>query len=111
MPGPQGEFLEGENPFQSFDDRRNPQAAADERKAAALRFASLYQGAFSTGAGRQLLEFWSTMIRQRKIPPSASLGELAYANGVREFVEGIHAQIEFAKTGGGTPAPDDWFNT
>lgn len=102
MPAENGDWLEDENPFQSFDDRTSG-VQKQENKAEALRFAQKYHATFSNGAGRDLLEYWSRMVRLRRIAPNAPATELAYHNGVREFVEGIHAQIAFATNGGTSP--------
>ena len=99
MPGPQGEFLEGENPFEAFDSRG---VVKDESKQDALIFAQKFL-IFETGVGKVLLDHWTRKVRYMKIAPSASATEYAYHAGAREFVEGIHLQIEFAKTGGQTP--------
>lgn len=99
MPAENGDWLEGENPFQAFDDRKSGRTEK-ENEEAALRWAQLIQATFATGAGAQVLKHWTTVTRQRRVAPNASQGELAYHNGVREFIEGIHAQIEFAMRGG-----------
>ena len=96
MPGPGGEWLEGENPFQAFDERHDVKA---DDKQAALTFAQKFL-VFESGAAKDLLDHWTRQVRYMKIAPQASATEFAYFAGVREFVEGIHLQIEFAKNGG-----------
>ncbi len=99
MPASDGTWLEGENPFAEFDKRGEGKA---ESKQDALVFAQKYL-IFESGIAKELLEFWSQQVRMRKVAPSASASELSYFNGVREFVEQIHTQIQFAKSGGQTP--------
>lgn len=99
MPGPQGEFLEGENPFEAFDKRGEVKA---EAKNDALIFAQKFL-VFESGSAKDVLDHWTRTVRHRAIAPSASATEFAYYTGVREFVEAIHLQMEFARSGGQTP--------
>jgi hypothetical protein len=91
-----GSWLEDEDPFaQTKSDKKE---VVDE----ALVFAQKYL-IFESGVAKELLEFWTRSVRDRKIAPSASPQEYAYFTGVREFVEGLHQQIQFAKNGGQSP--------
>ena len=94
-----GEWMEGDDPFET---KRDVSAAKKEKEQAALMFAQKYK-IFETGVAKDLLEFWTTKARRTKTPPSASATEFAYPAGWREFVESIHAQIEFANNGGLSP--------
>ncbi len=91
-----GEWLEGDDPFKQSKDEKK------EVRNEALIFAQKFL-IFTTGPGRDLLTHWSSKVRNRKISTNASHGELAYFNGEREFVEGIHQQIAFAQNGGQSP--------
>lgn len=46
-----------------------------------------------------ILEQWTTQVRKKPLSAGASLQEYAAANAIREFVEGLHAQIDFATKG------------
>jgi hypothetical protein len=96
-----GEWYEGDDPFQIANRPEVKKEDANE----ALIFAQKFL-IFESGPGRDLLAHWSNVVRNRKISPNASHGELAYHNGVREFVEGLHQQIEFAHNGGMSPYKD-----
>ena len=98
-----GEWQEGDDPFATVT-KSNEQVILDKKEndQAALIFAQKYL-MFESGVAKEILDFWTRTVRSRKIAPAASATELAYFNGVREFVEGIHQQIEFAKNGGQSP--------
>ncbi len=94
------------DPFEErHQDRQSGTAAKikEENQKRALQVALRYQAVFTNGAGKELLDMWSSEVRNRKISATATLGELAYFNGLREFVEGIHQQILFAQHGGQSP--------
>jgi hypothetical protein len=79
-----------------------------EQEEKGLLFAQRYlvfAGPTSDARARQLLEHWTTTVRRRTLPPSASHAEHAAHNAFREFVEAIHAQIEFAMNGLNQPRP------
>jgi hypothetical protein len=100
---PLGEHLEGDDPFDI--GTRTPAEARDAKKEieqAALAWAQKYL-VFQNGAAKEILDFWLQKVRNQKIAPSAPATEFAYFTGVREFVEGINLQIEFAKNGGKSP--------
>jgi hypothetical protein len=95
------DYLEGDDPFQvanRLDVKKDAQKDA-------LVFAQKFL-IFTLGPGKDLLDHWSNIVRNRKIAPNATHGELAYHNGAREFVEGIHQQVEFARNGGQSPYKD-----
>ena len=97
------DWLEDQNPFEEFDKAKaNKGAAKKESDQAALVMAQKYM-IFESGVAKELLEFWLRTSRHTKIAPSASAQELAYHNGIREFVESIPLQIQFAKSGGKSP--------
>ena len=98
-----GEWQEGDDPFATVT-KTNEQVILDKKEndQAALVFAQKYL-MFESGVAKEILEFWTRTVRSRKTAPNAGGTELAYFNGVREFVEGIHQQIEFAKNGGKSP--------
>ena len=98
-----GEWMEGDDPFATVT-KSNEQvlAAKKENDSAALIWAQKYL-LFESGVAKEILDFWTREVRSRKISPSASPTELAYFNGVREFVESVHQQISFAKNGGQSP--------
>jgi hypothetical protein len=91
-----GSWLEDEDPFAQAT------AAKKEISDEALIFAQKFL-IFTSGPGADLLAHWSSKVRNRKVSTNATLGELAYYNGEREFVEGIHQQIQFAQNGGQSP--------
>lgn len=65
----------------------------------------VFAGATADPRARELLEFWTQMVRRKVVPPAAGLGEHAAANALREFVEGINAQVELAIKGPQQPIP------
>lgn len=81
---------------QTFAD---PSAKAQEQ-AEALRFAKLYEVFVTDPRGRALLEHWDKTLRRRRIAVNASLQEYAAHAAQRDFIEGIHQQIEFARNEG-----------
>lgn len=56
-------------------------------------------------AAKAVLAFWTQAVRRKTLSPAATVQEYAAHNAVREFVEGIHAHIEFANQGVNTPKP------
>ncbi len=94
-----GSWQEGDDPFET---KKDTSAAKKENADLALVFAQKFL-IFTSGPGKDLLEHWSNKVRNRKVSTNATLGELAYYNGEREFVEGIHQQIQFAQNGGRSP--------
>lgn len=58
----------------------------------------VFQGATADRRAAELFTHWKNMIRRAKVNKSDPL-ELAAHNALREWIEGIDAQIEFATTG------------
>lgn len=88
-----------------FPEKEKQQAKQQE---ASFVFAQKYLVFFGPTAdprARELLEHWTVAARKQRIPAGASAQEYAAANGFREFVEGIHSQIEFAMNGQNVPKP------
>lgn len=65
----------------------------------------VFAGATADPRARELLEQWTQAVRRKVVPPAAGLGEHAAANGLREFIEGINAQVELAIKGPQQPKP------
>ncbi len=87
-----------------------PQAGEQraEIKEKGLVFAQKYlvfSGQTADPRARELLEHWTAIVRKTPIPRDASVQEYAAANAFREFVEGIHSQIDFANNGVNVPQP------
>ena len=99
-----GEDLSSPDPWEVVDpfDTKQVDAAKKDTTQEALVWAQKYK-IFESGVARELLEFWTRQVRHKKIAPSASATEYAYHAGMREFVESIHLQIEFANNGGQSP--------
>ncbi len=77
-----------------------------EQEEKGLVFAQKYlvfSGPTSDPRARELLEHWTLAIRKARIPKNATVQELAAHNALREWVEGIHTQIEFAQQGQNVP--------
>lgn len=95
---------------QEKDDWLFPQAE-QQRKAIeekGLVFSQKYLvfgGPTSDPRARELLEHWTALARRARIPAAASAQEYAAANAFKEFVEGVHSQIEFAMQGQNAPKP------
>ena len=94
-----GEWLEGDDPFEI---KRDAKAISKENAEAALIWAQKYK-IFESGTAKELLDYWTRQVRHRKIAPSASATKFAYHAGMREFIESIYLQIEFANNGGRSP--------
>lgn len=65
----------------------------------------VFSGPTSDPRARELFEHWTRQIRRARVPKDAPLQELAAHNALREWIEGIHAQIEFANQGVNQPKP------
>ena len=65
----------------------------------------VFGGPTSDPRARELLEHWTAIARRTRIPANASAQEYAAANAFREFVEGVHSQIDFASNGANVPQP------
>ena len=97
-----GNWQEGDDPFET---KRDAPIAKKENADAALIFAQKYL-VFESGPAKDLLKFWTEQVRHRKVAANASPTEFAYFEGWRQFVEGLHLQIEFAHNGGQSPYKD-----
>lgn len=73
------------------------QKAAQEEKG--LIFAQKYLVFQQEPRARELLAHWTSLARRTPVPRNASVQEYAAANAFREFIEGLHSQIEFATSG------------
>lgn len=74
--------------------------AAQEEKG--LVFAQKYlvfSGPTADPRALDLLQHWTALARRKTIAASATVQEYAAHNAFREFVEGIHGQIDFANNG------------
>lgn len=88
-----------------FPDAKKQREAQAEQ---GLIFASKYlvfAGPTSDPRARELLEHWTKAVRKARIPKNATAQELAAHNALREWIEGIHTQIEFASQGQNVPKP------
>jgi hypothetical protein len=77
-------------------EREQQQAALQEK---GLIFAQRYLVFKQDPRARELLAHWTATVRRQTIAVGASAQEYAYWNARREFIELIHAQIEFAENG------------
>jgi hypothetical protein len=59
----------------------------------------VFSGPTADPRARELFEHWTGIARKSRISASATVQEYAAANAFREFIEGIHQQIEFANSG------------
>lgn len=57
----------------------------------------VFAGPTADPRAKELLEHWTKYVRGNRINPSASHAELAAHNALREWVEGIHQQIDLAQ--------------
>ena len=88
----------------------NAKAVQADIRQKGLVFAQRYlvfSGPTADPRARDLLEHWTQKIRKTQIPKGASVQELAAHNSMREFVEAIWSQIEFAQ---GNAESIDWLN-
>lgn len=103
-------MIQEKQPGPGPDDWLFPNAEVQraETEEKGLVFAQRYlvfHGPTADPRARELLEHWTRLIRRQVIAPNASAQELAYWNSRREFIEGLHAQIEFAMNGVNQPKP------
>lgn len=88
----------------------NAKAQQADIRQKGLTFAQKYlvfHGPTADSRARELLEHWTQKIRKTQIPKGASVQEYAAHNALREFVEAIHSQIEFAE---GNASSLDWLS-
>lgn len=88
-----------------FPDSGKQRAELEEKGLVFAQKYLVFHGATADPRARELFEHWTRLVRRQVIPPGASAQELAYWNSRREFIEGIHAQIEFAMNGQNLPKP------
>lgn len=65
----------------------------------------VFAGPTADPRARELFDHWTSTVRMARLGRSATVQELAAHNALREFVEGIRAQIEFAMANVQTIAP------
>jgi hypothetical protein len=75
-------------------------AARTAQRLADVERAQLYLSAFSSPAGRKLLEQWDADIENVRVSVNATLSEYVAAETVRNFVRKVHDQIRLAQTEG-----------
>lgn len=78
------------------------EALKEEERVKAVNFAKLYL-VFEKDAGKAILDHWDKTLRRKRIAVNASIQEYAAHCALRDLVEGIHQQIEFAHTEGRNP--------
>lgn len=78
-----------------------PKAAEEKaaQEAKGLVFAQKYLVFKQEPRARDLLAHWTTLARRTPVARTASVQEYSAHNAFREFIEGIHAQIEIAENG------------
>lgn len=77
----------------------NAEKQATQQREKGLLIAQKYLVFRQDARAKDLLEMWTSTVRRNPIAKGASVQEYAAVNALREFVEGIHAQIEFAENG------------
>ena len=88
-----------------FPDSGKQRAEAEEKGLVFAQKYLVFGGPTADPRARELLEHWTAIARKTRIPAGASAQEYAAHNSFREFVEGIHSQIEFATKGQNLPKP------
>lgn len=88
-----------------FPDKQKQQAKQEEKGLVFAQKYLVFAGPTSDPRARDLFEHWTALVRKTPIPRGASVQEYAAANAFREFIEGIHSQIEFAQQGQNVPKP------
>lgn len=86
-----------------FPDAGKQKLAVEERGLVFAQKYLVFGGPTSDPRARELLGHWTAIARRTRVPASASAQEYAAANAFREFVEGVHQQIEFAQQGQNLP--------
>lgn len=69
----------------------------DKQRQRGLEILNLYRVFVETERGRALLAFWDERLLYKRTPPDASIQEYAADEAVRDFVAGIHKQINLLK--------------
>lgn len=88
-----------------FPKAKEQRAEQEEKSLVFAQKYLVFGGPTSDPRARDLLEHWTMVARRKRLPDNASLGELAAQNAFSRFIEGIHAQIEFAQQGQNVPKP------
>lgn len=94
-----------ENEDWLFPDKAKQRAQIKEKGLIFAQKFLVFAGQTADPRARDLLETWTQLVRRTPIRSGSSAQEYAAANALREFVEGIHAQIEFANQGVNVPQP------
>jgi len=93
--------MSGEVSWMDGDARDSlPSASREMQRQKALDVARLYLVFKEDARCRELLSIWDKTLRRRRIAADSSLQVYAAHNALRDFVEGIHEQIEFAQNEG-----------
>ena len=87
----------GENDDWLFPKSKDQQAELKEKGLVFAQKYLVFSGPTSDPRARDLLAHWTKLVRGTPIPVTATVQEYAAANAFREFIEKIHAQIEFAE--------------
>jgi len=88
-----------------FPQAKQQKADLEEKGLVFAQKYLVFSGSTADPRAKELLEHWTRAVRGTRIPRGASAQEYAAANAVREFVEQIHLQIEFAMNGQNVPKP------
>ncbi len=82
-----------------MDDWLDPNADEhrNEQLAKGVEFAKLYNVFVDSERGRALLDHWDKTVFRKVTPVEAPVQQYAADNAMREFIGGIHHQIELAK--------------
>lgn len=88
-----------------FPGAAKARAAAEEQGLVFAQKYLVFAGPTADPRARELLEHWTKAVRRARVPKGASAQEYAAHNAVREWIEGLHAQIEFAQQGQNVPKP------
>ena len=94
-----------ENEDWLFPDREKQKKDLHEHSLVFAQKYLVFGGPTSDPRAREILEHWTKVTRRTRLPDNASHGELAAHNALARFLEGIHAQIEFAQQGQNVPQP------
>lgn len=88
-----------------FPDQEKAKAKQEEKGLVFAQKYLVFSGATADPRARELLEHWTRLVRGTRIAAGATAQEYAAHNALREFVEQIHLQIEFAMNGQNVPKP------
>lgn len=86
-----------------FPDAPEQKALQEEKGLVFAQKYLVFKGPTSDPRARELLEHWTRLIRSKRIAAGATAQEYAAHNAMREFIEQIHLQIEFASNGQNLP--------